>query len=723
MALKDPHSQEIENIRNLVASNHIAEAILALRKTAENNNSFAVVERINGYENTYKYLLHYLTEGVQDPTRKDQLNNLKQNLQEICNELEFGLLAATSNKEIFAARRLNTMRHTRLADLFQNLENADSKIELAHSAGQSLPGAIQDRDAALRSIFDYVVSSYKDKEGYRTILDRAVQSKNPNDILSLILPALTLSLIEFYDPEKFRLLLDLYDQIDDDETAAKCITAVVLVMNQHKKALKQDVQSLRHLEVWKDSILTYSRLRDVVKNIIRTRDTERASAKMKDEIIPEMMKIRPDILKKMKDGGFDEESLLENNPEWEDMLDKSGLSEKMRELTEMQNEGADLLMVTFENLKNFPFFNSMSSWFLPFDINNPAISLNEESRKALNSFVSLGGNMCDSDKYSLALAFASMPAQQREQMFGQLQSQLSQMMEQMEDLSAKQSRLEFNSYAVRYVRDLYRLFKLYRRRDNMTDPFVAPLDFISLPVLGSMLSDDEMINVVAEFYFKRGYHKEALRLFEALEGELCGEYNYWEKRGYSLQSLARFEEAYEAYQRAEFLNKPNMWLLKRLAFTARQLGRNEDAASYYARALENDSENISLILNTAYSLADTGKYSEALPHLYHANYLEPDNEKVWRSLAWIEFINGNLDKSDKYYTKIIQRNPTASDFMNAGHVQLVRGNIKGALALYRKSAEAATPEFEKAFRNDYPLLEKHGIDTLTLDLLLDSLRL
>ena len=49
-----------------------------------------------------------------------------------------------------------------------------------------------------------------------------------------------------------------------------------------------------------------------------------------------------------------ESGMLENNPEWEEMLEKNGLADKMRELTEMQSEGADLMMVTFSNLKGFP---------------------------------------------------------------------------------------------------------------------------------------------------------------------------------------------------------------------------------------------------------------------------------------------------------------------------------------------------------------------------------
>jgi len=68
------------------------------------------------------------------------------------------------------------------------------------------------------------------------------------------------------------------------------------------------------------------------------------------------MKISPLIKDKM-----DAENLLksdeweEENPEWQEILDKSGISDKLQELSELQLEGADVYMSTFSMLKNFPF--------------------------------------------------------------------------------------------------------------------------------------------------------------------------------------------------------------------------------------------------------------------------------------------------------------------------------------------------------------------------------
>ena len=59
--------------------------------------------------------------------------------------------------------------------------------------------------------------------------------------------------------------------------------------------------------------------------LVRTRDTERISNKLKSEVFPAMMKLRPGLEKL---GDLSKETELtepENNPEWEELLDKADL--------------------------------------------------------------------------------------------------------------------------------------------------------------------------------------------------------------------------------------------------------------------------------------------------------------------------------------------------------------------------------------------------------------
>mgnify|MGYP000523739298 FL=1 len=72
---------------------------------------------------------------------------------------------------------------------------------------------------------------------------------------------------------------------------------------------------------------------------------------MREEIIPEMMK-NP----KLNLEGLDEDA-EDHNPEWEEWIDRSGITDKLRELGELQMSGADVYyeyLFTAETIPVFP---------------------------------------------------------------------------------------------------------------------------------------------------------------------------------------------------------------------------------------------------------------------------------------------------------------------------------------------------------------------------------
>lgn len=105
--------------------------------------------------------------------------------------------------------------------------------------------------------------------------------------------------------------------------------------------------------------------------------------------------------------GFEESDEENNdmNPDWEDAFEKSGLGDKLREMNELQLEGADVYMSTFAALKNYPFFREVHNWFYPFSKQQSNVL------KAMKQAGNQGGSLLDlilqsgffsnSDKYSL----------------------------------------------------------------------------------------------------------------------------------------------------------------------------------------------------------------------------------------------------------------------------------------------------------------------------------
>ena len=53
---------------------------------------------------------------------------------------------------------------------------------------------------------------------------------------------------------------------------------------------------------------------------------------MNEELLPEMMKLGPSLYKKIRQEDLmNDINALEENPEWQEMLDKSGITDKLKE--------------------------------------------------------------------------------------------------------------------------------------------------------------------------------------------------------------------------------------------------------------------------------------------------------------------------------------------------------------------------------------------------------
>ena len=74
---------------------------------------------------------------------------------------------------------------------------------------------------------------------------------------------------------------------------------------------------------------------------------------MREEIIPEMMK-NVTIMRNMKYGFEENIGEDDRNPDWEKAFEESGLGDKIREMNELQLEGADVYMSTFCPAQELP---------------------------------------------------------------------------------------------------------------------------------------------------------------------------------------------------------------------------------------------------------------------------------------------------------------------------------------------------------------------------------
>lgn len=718
-----------DDVNKSLDSYNVSAALKKLEEAARAAGCHSISDKVKTISETYRYMTHYMLQGVPDESRMDVYSSIIRDLRKLGTMIRREAMVADSNSPYFESLRMLRMRPRKFDDVFEHYCSLHDKIRLSEFTDSSNPDIIRDKTAmedSASTLFSITWTSLDDKDIAKKITELASDSEFQDNIAILLVNALILSLIDYYDSGKVAALIDIYEGDTTDALKARALVGIVFALMIHPEEISSDRAVRLRLEMWQDSILEFSRLKHFTREMIRTRDTERISKKMMDEVIPEIMKLKPEITEQMRKISDDSESRsLEDNPEWEEIMEKSGLGKKMRELADLQSEGADMLMPAFSGLKQFPFFNTVSNWFLPFDSSHSILEGRDSERAVMERMEPMSSNLCDVDKYSLVLALQRMPESQRNMMANQLDAQLSQMTEEMKATLSSATDNAFNVEITKTLRGFYRFFKLFRKKDYFFDPFGKPFDFISLPIIGQMLDDREIISLASEFYFKRGYYREALPMFESIvdgENDSDTEASLWEKIGFCRQQLGDMNGALEAYNRSELLKEPSEWLLRKLAYLNKESGDFRKASEYYGRLLDSDPDNVPKMLNAGFCALNLGNPAEALGYYYHANYLKPDSDRILRAIAWCEFLNKNLDKSIDYYDKVLSISPTPADYLNRGHVLLVKGDFKNALDSYRLAAGNDFPAFERTFNTDIPILESTGLDHRIAMIMLDCMR-
>lgn len=644
-------------VNSLLNEGRLFEAFPLLSARLRDNNMRRLSEYVDRLGTNYSYMLDFASSGGDDPGRDLLVSDTTADLRSILDILLCFERYINSSNEFYATMRLDRLQSIPLSEMLADYRKVESELSLALESDAD-PGHLASRkDELISHIFDKVmVLPYLATEELKYLSETCCAEDTPFELSAMIVSAIFLGMTVNYSRYRLMTLLDIAENAMDEKIRARALASAFLIISLYTPEVASDLRLKMRLDLMKDSLLDYIRLRDVAISYLKAFDTGRINDKMKNGLIPHLQKLRPDILKKMQEK-YNSEDMedMEYNPEWEEMLRKSGLEKKMRELSELQSDGADIMMLPLSNLRQLPFFNRMSNWFLPFSKDHSQLRfLKDFGSSTVEVLLNANKALCDSDRFSLALSLERMPEAGRKMLMTQLDANISQLNEEMKEKMLKEESPSFRTAVDNYMRDLYRFFSLYRKRNDFGNPFeVSPNRFLELNLFSEWLNEKEMASMLSEFYFKGGYYKEALSIFERMSASEADDATLWEKIGYCRQSLADPAGALEAYRRAELLNPENPWLENMMAICSKTVGNYADSARYYGKMLERDPENVRAICNFAHANIIAGHLDEASKYLYKADYLDGDNAVVQRLLALCEMLSGKLDKSRTRVERIL----------------------------------------------------------------------
>ncbi len=720
-------------VNELLRQKRLAEAFKVLREVAQRTQNWQIASRLDALEESYRFMIRYEAEGSSDPKRDEIHASITDSLTRLAETAEIESLIKDSPSLYYSTLRAVRMRGADFGKLTDRYRQCVDKTQVYYDmdASQRPANAEQslliEKEQAAADIFQYVWVTYPLNDGdANAIRDILTDSASTAEIKDLLLAGLLLSLYEHYNEPALQLLLDTYAQtaLTDISTAIKALCCAMLAMHRHKDTIGNAREIGLRIANIADSERGRRDIMTVFLQFIRSQATERISRKVKDELVPKLMKLSPEMRRKMRDGMPSDPEELAKNPEWEEMLNDSGLTEKMQELNKLQAEGNDVFLSSFARLKNYPFFNEIANWFEPFTSRHSSIChvFAGSGSDVLLTMVNASGAFCDSDKYSFALTVATMPESQRSMIMSQFDGQQTQILNEISS-NLPDPEKQRENIANKYVQNLYRFHNLYRKKASFFNPFLRPVNLIDVPFVNEAISDTENLRIIAEFYFRQQCYQDALTTFSKLAQMEQPSASDYQKTGFCHEQLKHFAEAVDLYEKVDLMKPDDLWTLKHIAICLRSSEKTEEAVTYYQRIAALQPDDVAVANTLANCLLEANHIEEALKCFFKVDYLAPKGERTLRPIAWCSFLTGNYTQSIDYYTRIIALHPDANDYINRGHALLCSGDIKGANTNYAKALTLSTPQSViDTITADSHYLTEASIDSTTVALILDKIR-
>ncbi len=602
-------------------------------------------------------------------------------------------------------------------------DSANRRIRILKAPNDQYVKAVNNADT---DIFDRVWASglWIDSE-HRHICEVVELDKRQ---YPLVVSAVTLALYEMFDIRKLTFLFSAYNN-EDLEVSQRALVGIILILRRYDSRMHQYPQVTERLSILADNAQFVRQFFSAHIALQYSKMTDSVTDKMRNDIMPAIL---ASTHFKQTEMGIQEldDALTGNgeNPEWirNSKADKKA-EKKIRQMAQLQMEGADIYMATFRQLKNFPFFQKMQNWLLPFSAEHPEIQ--SATKDSLVCKLLKVTPFCSSDKYSFALMFGQMGGMGSDVIKGQLAQQLPDDMK-LDDLIADEENdrnaiikgEKSDDVARKYVQDLYRFFTIYPYHQQFTNPFESNLSNFSplhRQAFGSILQQREHILNLAEFFMRKALYEDALDMFLFLDPkEREEDADLWQKIGFCYQKTSDFTNAFRCLHIADQLNPDSHWTTLHLSQITFDDKKYSEAILYLDRLIASNPDDLKFVSKKAECFFALEEYGKSIPLLYKVTYLDEENLLGHQMLAWGLLMTKSFDKAEKEYLKCADKGDLNAE-LGIGHILLAKNELREAYSQYKAAQQhyisSAVSEnegrmkFSKDFWNYAPYLCRIGV--------------
>ncbi|MBN1951047.1 MAG: tetratricopeptide repeat protein [Bacteroidales bacterium] len=717
------------DILEAVIGRRLSTALTALSRLSVQVGSSDIHNRYQSISDTFHNMLKYSFEFAPDPERNRIYTGLRQSILELSDDIrETWIQQMGLFERKYALERYREFE-SQYADKpgLVSTQLSENKL-ISSDISDPVERHRHDNDF-VTLVFYYLWLKRSFSENTVRLVDQVIENPDVHDTAkSMVISAVTISMLRHFDRHKFIILFD-YSSHDNPEIRQRAMIGLFLVILMYQRRLGLYEDLIKRLESIQDDKTFQERMLAILIQFIRASETEQITRKIQEEIVPEVIKMRSELDEKLNlDELLSKDNFEDKNPEWKNFFkDAPDVYQKLEQFSKMQIEGADVFMGAFAMLKHFSFFKELPNWFMPFSAKNPEVLAafdNVEEELDIPAFLEgleQSTVLCNSDKYSFCLNIRQLPGEQRKMMLELFNMELKAMNEMMEEEFTLNAETKNKIVNTQYFHDIYRFFKLHPSRKEYLSLFEQRVDIFKSKVFRIIFEDPKLIRNLGEYYFAKDRYEEARELFSWLN-EKKQSFELLEKLGFCYQKTGNFSKAIELYTQAELFDRDKVWLRKKLGYCYRKTGDFRKAIEYYKEIIGSDPHDLNNLAYLGQLHMDIEDFNEALQYYYKVEYEAPENERVYRPIAWCSFVLGKHDNALKYFEKVVKLKPGKDDYLNLGHCFWASGNVEQALISYRTALRLSSGDkqwFRDVFSKDSKYLLATGKEELDIHLMAD----
>ena len=373
-------------IRDLLLSSRLKEALELIQMQMAGVSDWAVTSRYEDINRSYQYMLQYFGQGSPDEHRAELYHQL----------VRRSLLL---NDDVLQAR----MQAQSMLLYYQHLRSRITRTETIEGIRLVLESFTDTGDTAAHEraigiMFELIWTNGQwTTQDSASLLELIESPLVIEDDSALAVSAVTLSLLERFDPLKCLFLCQAAQNLSMT-VSIRALTGLAVALSGYSDIMPYFPEVSSRITLLADEPGISQRMLKVQMALLQCRETKEIERRMREDIIPTM-------LRNPKLGDLMREELERDgaSPDWTEWVQKSEVKDKLLQMSELQMEGADVYMSTFSNLKSYPFFREIHNWFRIFSMDQPDVknAFGSDGAPAIMGKSMLSNYIfCNSDKYN-----------------------------------------------------------------------------------------------------------------------------------------------------------------------------------------------------------------------------------------------------------------------------------------------------------------------------------